>query len=221
MARRILTLLLTLVVLLRAPSLRAAEAVPEESGSKREMPWVSARCNPLGLLIGRKSGDLEVWPTDHVSLVGTPWIADYDQSAQTGDKGELTSKRLHLTGLEGALRYWPVAMHRGFVTLAPFVGINGGASWGFLDSWSGGSEPASATRTKINQLIVAGEAGAAVIAGPVILELGLGVQWAQSMGTDPNGPVFWDCSWVCVDGMHFYYGNGFLPRVLTSAGFAF
>ena len=221
---RIIAVLLSLLVIVVAPLARADEAAtPAETSSRHEMPWVSVRYNPLGLLIGRKSGDVEVWPTDHISVIVTPWMADYDQSAQTDDKGSGASNAsLHLTGLEAGVRYWPMHMTKSAFRLAPFAGLNGGGAWGRFDTWSSesySSQPLVSTR--VQQVIVAAEAGIAVTAGPAIVELGLGIQGTQSSGVDPHGPTFWDCSVLCVDGMHFYYGNGVLPRVLLSAGFAF
>jgi hypothetical protein len=205
-----------------APAEPAPEAPHDEEPASR--PHVAVRFNPLNLLFGRVSGDVEVWPIPQLSIVGTPWrVGGYDQSAETGDKGEQTRAHLELTGVEFAARVWPLYKRLGPVTLAPFGGLNAGGSWGTLHtSVTSGSYTSSSSDyvDPIHQIILAGEVGVALYRAPFMVQAGLGAQWTHSQGRDPSGPTFWDCMWVCTDNIHFAYGNGFLPRLLFSAGLA-
>jgi hypothetical protein len=185
--------------------------VPETRAANhrdRPGPYVALRANPLALLIGRKSVDLEVWPVSFLGITGGISGSDYKSA---GGFATLT-----LTAVEGGVRYWswlmPKSSSAGPFRVGLFVGPSVTRSWGNLLNSS----------TSLTQWTGAVEGGFALFLRPLILGAGGGLQYTNS-SYEPHGcqgGVCVDADRTYVDTMQLYYGDGFRPRVLLSAGFA-
>jgi hypothetical protein len=165
-------------------------------------PRVAVRFNPLSLLIGKKSVDLDVWPIRFASLTVGYFAAKSSGSIPPNSYDETpgASWDMALQGYEAGVRFWGWTGH----AAAPYLSLTWGEGWGHLDD------------VNLETSFGAIEIGAAAFARPFFASLGVGLQYTKN-NRSPSTPC---TGWCFVDPLAIEYGDGVRPRFLLGVGLA-